>query len=121
VSNDELIDAKMRTHLMIEGAAAFNCGDFYEAHELWESVWNVADEPERTFIQGLIQVATGLHKLARGRDDVCRTLLAKALPKLAGAPDMLETVNVAAARAGAERVLAALARGELPDARSVCV
>jgi predicted metal-dependent hydrolase len=110
-----------RARLMAEGREAFRRGDFYEAHELWEEVWNEVDDPDRTWIQGLIQVATALHKLARGRDDVCATLLRKALPKLEDAPPSLDEVNVRAAREGAIRTLAAIERGELPEARSVVI
>jgi predicted metal-dependent hydrolase len=117
----EPIEGEERARLMTAGREAFNRGEFFEAHELWEEVWNVIDEPERSWVQGLIQVATGLHKLDRGRKDVCATLLRKALPKLVGAPAILDGVDVAAARAGAERVLAAIGRGELPAARSVRV
>ena len=106
---------------MAAGRDAFNRGDFYEAHELWEEVWNVIDDPERRWVQGLIQVATGLHKLERGRDDVCATLLRKALGKLAGAPALLDGVGVAAAQRGAERVLEGVAGGKPPPARSVRV
>src|SRR5438552_14835998 len=110
-----------RVALMAKGRAAFNAGEFYEAHEFWEEVWNEIDAPARTWVQGLIQVATALHKLAAGRDDVCATLLAKALGKLAGAPDALDGVDVAAARTGAERILAAIRAGELPSARGIRV
>src|SRR6266849_11099605 len=40
-----------------EGLRCFNSGAFFEAHEHWESVWLAAQEPEKTFLQGLIQVA----------------------------------------------------------------
>jgi predicted metal-dependent hydrolase len=74
------------TRLLEEGRRAFNRGEFYEAHEFWEEVWNVIDDPERTWIQGLIQAATGLHKLVREQYTPARTLFAKALAKLADAP-----------------------------------
>jgi len=59
-------------------------------------------------------VATGMHKLVRDRPDVCATLLGKALVKLVDAPEALDGVDVAGARRGAERVLAALQNGETP-------
>jgi predicted metal-dependent hydrolase len=118
---DELAPAE-RERLLAAGTAAFNQCEFYEAHEHWETVWDVIDPPERTWLQGLIQIATGLHKLDRGRADVCETLLRKGLDKLAGAPDRPDTLgqlDVAGARAGAERILDTLARGERADAASV--
>src|SRR5438128_8023061 len=115
------MDEPARLDLMRRGREAFNRGEFYEAHELWEEVWDELDDPARRWVQGLIQVATGLHKLGRNRPDVCATLLAKALAKLGAAPpapDAWEGVDVAGARGGAGRVLAALGRGERPRADS---
>lgn len=74
------------SRLLEEGRRAFNRGEFYEAHEFWEEVWNVIDDPERTWVQGLIQAATGLHKLQREQPTPARMLFAKALAKLADAP-----------------------------------
>jgi predicted metal-dependent hydrolase len=108
-----------RTRLMAEGRAAFNRAEFYEAHEHWEEVWDVADDPARTWVQGLIQVATGLHKLAGGRPDVCTTLLARALTKLMGAPEVLWGVSLADASTGAERALASIRAGSPIDPASV--
>jgi len=106
---------------MDEGAAAFTRGEFYEAHESWEEVWNEIDDPERAWVQGMIQIATGLHKLSRGRPDVCRTLLAKALAKLDGAPPILDGWDVAEMVRGATRLLRAIEQEErpLPSPRAV--
>lgn len=45
------------------GARLFDAGAFYEAHEVWEPQWRDADEPDRHFLQGLIQAAAAFHKL----------------------------------------------------------
>ena len=104
---------------MEAGWAAFNRGEFYEAHEHWEDVWNAIDEPDRTWVQGMIQIATGLHKLSRDRSDVCRTLFNKALAKLAGAPPTVDNFDIDRLRADAHRVLAQLAAGDSVDPRSL--
>ena len=44
------MDEAERQRLMEAGRAAFNRGEFYEAHEHWEDVWNEVDDPERTWI-----------------------------------------------------------------------
>jgi predicted metal-dependent hydrolase len=95
---------------MEEGRRAFNRGEFYEAHEFWEEVWNEIDDPERAWVQGMIQIATGLHKLVRERPDVCRTLLAKALAKLDDAPATLDGYGLATLRADATRLYQDLER-----------
>ncbi len=71
---------------------------------------------ERGWVQGLIQLAAGLHHLARGRRDPAVRLLVRGRSRLADAPALLDGVDVAGAAAGAGRVLESLARGEFPDA-----
>ena len=62
-----------------EGLRCFHSAAFFEAHEHWESVWLVAQEPEKTFLQGLIQVAASFHHLKRGNLEVTVSLLRSAL------------------------------------------
>jgi len=66
-----------------EGIALFNRRQFFEAHEVWEDGWRVADGPDRLLLHGLIQVAAGFHKLQCGQPGGCATLLSKGALKLA--------------------------------------
>ncbi len=50
----------------LAGIVLFNRGDFFEAHEVWESLWMETHGPERPFIQGLIQAAVGLCHFCNG-------------------------------------------------------
>jgi predicted metal-dependent hydrolase len=50
------------------GRAAFNCGDYFSAHELWEDVWLGLVGDERIFLQGLIQIARDQLSLCFVRD-----------------------------------------------------
>ncbi len=76
----------------LRGARLFDDGQFFEAHEAWEERWLVEREPgPRTFLQGLIQVAAGFHKLRAVRDRASAArLLAKGLAKLESQPDGME-------------------------------
>jgi predicted metal-dependent hydrolase len=114
-----LVSPEEQKRLLGDGRAAFNRGEFYDAHEHWEEVWNEIDDPDRRWIQGLIQVATGLHKLQRERIDSARTLLARALDKLADAPETWQGLAVGALRRAAEATARALERGERPDPASL--
>src|SRR5208283_5098512 len=51
---------------LLEGLRCFHSGAYFEAHEHWESVWLTAREPEKTFLQALIQVAASFHHFQRG-------------------------------------------------------
>jgi uncharacterized protein len=68
------------------GRAAFNRGEFFAAHELWEDVWRGLAGDERALAQGLIQIAAGLHHLQRGRPRPAARLLARGASKLSHAP-----------------------------------
>jgi hypothetical protein len=73
---------------MQEGRAAFNRGEFFLAHELWEELWLDLRQPLdrskalRLRVQGLIQIAAGLHHLQGGRRRPATTLLRRGLAKL---------------------------------------
>jgi hypothetical protein len=68
------------------GRLAFNRGAYFEAHELWEEVWHGLDvgarSVERLAVQGLIQIAAGLHHLQQSRPRPAGQLLRKGLAKL---------------------------------------
>jgi len=77
--------ARLDTRLA-PGRAAFNRGEFFAAHELWEDVWRGLAGDERALAQGLIQIAAGLHHLQRGRPRPAARLLARGASKLSRAP-----------------------------------
>jgi uncharacterized protein len=66
-----------------EGRAAFNGGEYFRAHELWEQAWQTLDGAERILMQGLIQIAAGLHHLKQRRLGPAAGLLRKGLNKVA--------------------------------------
>lgn len=44
-----------------QGIAEFNQQEFYKCHDTLEALWMEAGEPERTFYQGVLQIAVGLY------------------------------------------------------------
>lgn len=77
-----------------EGLRCFGSGAFFEAHEHWESVWLAAQE-EKTFLQGLIQVAASFHHFQRGNLAGTVSLLRSALRRLDAYPEAFAGVAVA--------------------------
>ena len=69
--------------------ALANHGLFFEVHELLEPVWFRAPEPERTALQGLIQVAVAFHHLENDNREGARSLLTLGVAKLAEAGSAL--------------------------------
>ena len=82
-----------------EGLRCFHSGAFFEAHEHWESVWLMAEEPEKTFLQGLIQVAAAFHHFQRGNSTGAISLLRSALQRLDGYPEAFAGIAIAPLRA----------------------
>jgi len=61
------IPAADRRRAFEEGIAAYDRGDFFEAHELLEPAWmGTADIPERDLLQGLIKLAAAFVHGVRG-------------------------------------------------------
>ena len=77
------------------GVTLFNAGKYFESHEVWEELWLAASGDEKTFLQGLIQVAASFHHFEKGNVLGMRSLLAAGLTKLDGAPDMHWGIDVA--------------------------
>jgi predicted metal-dependent hydrolase len=50
---------------LAEGLRRYHAGQFFAAHEAWESVWLECQEPEKMFLQALIQVTAAFPHLQR--------------------------------------------------------
>ena len=79
--------------LLRAGIIFFNNGLYYEAHESWEDLWRVADKDDRSFCQGLVQVAVGLHHLANGNVGGGSRVLERGLGNIEIFPDLYMGVD----------------------------
>jgi predicted metal-dependent hydrolase len=93
------------------GIAHFNAGRFFEAHEAWEEIWLGETEPEKTFLQGIIQIAAAFHHYSRGNHRGMKSLLAAGITKLERFPDSHRGIALEALRAAAKQWTAALREG----------
>ncbi|MFN6487981.1 MULTISPECIES: DUF309 domain-containing protein [unclassified Nostoc] len=46
-----------------QGVEQFNSGQFYACHDTLEALWIEASEPEKSFYQGILQIAVALYHL----------------------------------------------------------
>ena len=97
------------------GVALFNARKFFEAHEAWEELWLVEREPEKTFLQGMIQLAAAFHHCRRGNSRGAKSLLAAGVAKLERFPDRHRGLALAQLRAQATRCVRWLGREEGPE------
>ncbi|MGB9689059.1 DUF309 domain-containing protein [Thermogutta sp.] len=80
------------------GVKLFNEGEFFEAHELWEEIWRESEEPDRSFYQGLIQIAVALAHLERGNVIGFHRLIDRAEEHLAEFPPAFGGIRLAELR-----------------------
>jgi uncharacterized protein len=76
------LDPAEADRLFREGVALFNGVRYWHAHEAWETVWRAADDDDRDFYQGLIQVAAGLLHVQRRNVRGARNKLEEGIAKL---------------------------------------
>lgn len=94
------------------GIERFNRGEFWHAHEEWESVWLHERGEARDFLQGLIQLAAAWYHVGRHNWRGAQRLFDAALTRLDRYGPSFCGVDRAAAVEQARSDRAALARGE---------
>ena len=65
-----------------DGLACYRRGQFFLAHEYWECVWLTLEEPQKSFLQALIQVTAAFHHRETGNAAGTISLLRRALRRL---------------------------------------
>ena len=102
---------------LAEGLRCYRAGQFFEAHEHWEMVWLKAAEPDKTFLQGLIQVTAAFHHWQRGNPTGTASLLRQALQKLERFEDVAGQSMVAPLCAEIRKWLEGIATAETSELR----
>jgi predicted metal-dependent hydrolase len=97
--------------LFARGIAQFNRGEFFASHETWEEIWLAALEPDKTFLQGIIQVAAALHHYTRGNLAGAESLLRVGLKKLEQFPADYRQIQLKPLREASRHWIVALEQG----------
>jgi uncharacterized protein len=77
------------------GLACYRNQEFFEAHEHWEDAWNQLADPEKNFLQGLIQVTVSMHHYHNANHAGALSLLQRALRRFERCPECFGGVDVA--------------------------
>ena len=78
-----IIEEEMeKDQLVKDGISFFNNERFWECHEALEGAWKQSNGEEKELIQGLILVAAALVHYQKAEDDICLSVLGRALEKL---------------------------------------
>jgi uncharacterized protein len=97
---------------LAEGLRLYDAGEFFTAHEAWEIVWLGSPEPEKTFLQGLIQVTAAFHHLQRNNPLGAMLLLQAALRRLDRYPPSFGGISLTLLRDDIRERLQTLEAGE---------
>jgi uncharacterized protein len=111
------MDSHKKDRLYQKGLDAFNSAHFFDAHEHWEEVWLETPNPDKMFLQGLIQVAAAFHHYSRANLLGTRNLLQAGLLKLDRFPEVHGGLEIESFRAAVREWLVALDDGEIPESR----
>ena len=82
--------------VVLRGVRLYNRGRYLAAQEVWETAWRDAEGPERPLLEGLVQLAGGLHlRTRRGATRGAEHLVAQALVTLEDHRPQAHGVDVA--------------------------
>lgn len=101
------------TGSLAEGMRCYHTGQFFEAHEHWETVWLTLQEPEKSFLQALIQISAAFHHLDRSNRTGAISLLTRSLQRLDLCPSPYCSLDVAVLRQQVRDWLCALRKEQL--------
>ena len=82
------------TGALAEGLRCYQNQEFFAAHEHWEAEWLRCDEPEKTFLQALIQITAAFHHMKRGNITGTLSLLRAAYGRLQNFPAQFQGIAV---------------------------
>lgn len=108
-----------------QGVEQFNCQQFYACHDTLEALWMEATEPEKTFYQGILQIAVALYHLSNSNWRGAVILLGEGINKLQRYPSIYAGIDVddliissggmleALQKAGAEEIIELISKSSL--------
>jgi predicted metal-dependent hydrolase len=76
------------------GVEQFNQGQFYDCHDTLEAIWMEATEPQKTFYQGILQIAVAIYHLSNQNLRGATILLGEGINRLRRYRPSYATVNV---------------------------
>jgi predicted metal-dependent hydrolase len=91
------------------GCEQFNARQFFDAHESWEEIWLGSPEPDKSFLQGIIQIAAAFHHYTYGNMRGARSLLEAGLRRVAPFPPRHNGIQLEMLREAAREWAAAFA------------
>jgi uncharacterized protein len=91
-----------------QGIEEFNRQEFYACHDTLEALWMDSAEPQKTFYQGILQIAVGCYHLGHGNWRGAVILLGEGLRRLHSYPEDYEGIDVERLRSQSQELLSFL-------------
>lgn len=88
-----------------EAVRLFNAERFWEAHEVLESLWRVAEGEEKSLLQGLILVCAAFVHMQKDEVEVALGIAKRALTKLSGGLGTYHGISVSAVRNNVQKMV----------------
>jgi predicted metal-dependent hydrolase len=96
---------------LAEGLACYRRAEFFEAHEHWELVWLELEEPEKSFLQAVIQTTAAFHHFYAGNPIGAASLMRRAVRRMDACSKEFGGLDVERLRAELRAWLRALEAG----------
>lgn len=91
-----------------QGVEQFNQGQFYACHDTLEALWLPSTEPQKTFYQGILQIAVALYHLGNYNWRGAVILLGEGINRLQRYPHTYAEIDVDGLLTSSAALLAAL-------------
>ena len=101
-----------------QGIELFNQGQFYACHDTLEALWMESTEPDKTFYQGILQIAVALYHLGNGNLRGAIILLGEGSNRLASYPSIYCEIDVDELLEQSVALLKALQKNQLEQINS---
>jgi hypothetical protein len=98
--------------LLVRAIGLFNSGQFFEAHEVLEEIWRAAPETEKSFWQGLTQIAVAFHHRSVGNTIGAQSLLNRSIRNLSPYPDICGGIQLRSLKVSLENWQEAISKNE---------
>ena len=76
----------------------YNDEKYWECHEVLESVWKKTHEGEKDLVQGIILVAAALVHYQKNENDICLSIMGRAMEKLSSSSGVYHEIDMDAFR-----------------------
>jgi uncharacterized protein len=102
-----------------KGVEQFNQQQFYACHDTLEAIWMEAMEPQRTFYQGILQIAVALYHLGNANLRGATILLGEGSNRLRRYQPIYAEVDVTALVTQSAELLSRLQQAQLVEGEAI--